>query len=97
MPKCMGNDIIAEKEVRTVLDELKTAKRIVGIKQLRRALSSGTVRKVFLAEDADPRLTEPLEALCESLGVSCVLVPQMLDLGNACGIDVGAAAAGILR
>ena len=80
-----------------MLDELKTAKRIVGIKQLRRALSSGNVRKVFLAEDADPRLTEPLESLCESLGVSCVLVPQMHELGNACGIDVGAAAAGILR
>ncbi len=80
-----------------MLDELKTAKRIVGIKQLRRALSSGDVRKVFLAEDADPRLTESLEILCESQGIPCVFVPKMHELGNACGIDVGAAAAGILR
>ena len=38
-----------------MLDELKSAKKVVGVKQLRRALNAGTVRKAFLAEDADPR------------------------------------------
>ena len=80
-----------------MLDELKTARRIIGIKQLRRALSSGSVRKVFLAEDADPRLTEPVQILCETQGIPFVYVPKMHELGKACAIDVGAAAAGILR
>ena len=80
-----------------MLDELKSAKKVVGIKQLRRALSSGIVRKVFLAGDADPRLTEPLADACEAQGVSVEFIPAMKELGTACGIDVGAAAAGILR
>lgn len=80
-----------------MLDELKAAGKVVGIKQLRRALSSDSVRKVFLAEDADPRLTEPLLEQCHGLGVCVETIPAMKELGRACGIDVGAAAAGILR
>ena len=80
-----------------MLDELKSAKKVVGVKQLRRALNAGTVRKAFLAGDADPRLTEPLAEQCAALGVECVPVPSMKELGKAAGIDIGAAAAGILR
>ncbi len=80
-----------------MLDELKAARKIVGIKQLRRALSSGSVRKVFLAADADPRLTDPIAESCFDFDISCEMIPSMQELGRACGIDVGAAAAGILR
>ncbi len=80
-----------------MLDELKGARKVVGIKQLRRALGAGSVRKAFLADDADPRLTEPLAELCESLGVESERVGSMKELGKAAGIDIGAAAAGILR
>ena len=80
-----------------MLDDLKNAKKVVGVKQLRRALNTGSVRKAFLAEDADPRLTEPLAEQCAALGVECVPVPSMKELGKAGGIDIGAAAAGILR
>ena len=77
-----------------MLDELKTAtSKVVGIKQLRKALTSGTAKKVFLAEDADPMLTEPLAELCRKSHIQCAWVPSMKDLGRACGIDVGAAAA----
>ena len=48
-----------------MLDELKGARKVIGLKQLRRALGAGSVRKVFLADDADPRLTEPLAEQCE--------------------------------
>ena len=80
-----------------MLDELKGARKVVGVKQLRRALNAGTVRKAFLAEDADPRLLEPLRELCESRDVACEAAPSMKELGRAAGIDIGAAAAGILR
>ena len=43
-----------------MLEELNYAARIVGVKQLRRALADGRVRKVFLADDADPALTDPI-------------------------------------
>ena len=43
----------------TMFEELKTAKKVVGVKQLRRALNDHLARTVFLACDADPALTEP--------------------------------------
>ena len=43
-----------------MLDELKTAEKVVGIKQLRKALAAGKAKTVFIAEDADPLLTEPI-------------------------------------
>ena len=75
------------------LQELDRTKIVVGAKQLRKALLAGRARHVFLAQDADPGLTEPIEALCREHSVQCVWVPSMAQLGSACGIEVGAAAA----
>ena len=66
---------------------------VVGAKQLKKAILSGAARQVFLAQDADPAVTEPLEALCRQYEIPCVSVRSMADLGKACRIDVGAAAA----
>ena len=79
-----------------MLEELKQGNTVVGIKQLRRALNGGKVKKVFLAEDADPALTAPIAQLCAGLGVKCEAVQSMRALGAACGISVGAAAAAVL-
>ena len=75
------------------LAELAGKRFVVGAKQLRKALQKGTVRCVFLAENADPAITEPIAAACEKDQISCAWVRSMQDLGKACGIDVGAAAA----
>ena len=72
---------------------LKGKRLVVGTKQLRKALENGRAKWVWLAENADPAITEPLEALCQSACVSYTWVPNKEDLGNACGIEVGAAAA----
>ncbi len=66
---------------------------IVGAKQLRKALNRGGVDRVFLARDADTAITVPLEQLSLRTGVECIWVEKMSDLGRACGIDVGVAAA----
>ena len=78
------------------LEELRNHPFIVGTKQLRKALLRGGVRRVFLARDADPAVTEPLAEACEQAGAEYVWVAKMTDLGRACGIDVGAAAAATL-
>ena len=75
---------------------LANCKVIVGAKQLRKALTNGKATKVFLAKNADPAITDPLEALCLTNHVPCLWVSTMLDLGCACGIDVGAAAAAVV-
>jgi large subunit ribosomal protein L7A len=73
--------------------ELSRKKIVVGAKQLRKALNSGLARKVYLAQNADPAITEPIEALCQLKSVEYAWVKSMTDLGHACGIEVGAAAA----
>ena len=75
------------------LAELAGKKIVVGAKQLRKALSTGRAKAVWLAVNADPAMTLPLEELCKTNGIPCAWVCSMQDLGKACGIDVGAAAA----
>jgi large subunit ribosomal protein L7A len=76
-----------------ILAEISHHKMVVGAKQLRKALESGRANRVLLARNADPAITEPIEALCQKHHIECAWVPNMLDLGKACGIEVGAAAA----
>ena len=80
-----------------MLEKLKTARKVVGIKQLRRALADRSAEVVFLAKDADPALIEPLLAQCRENGVQTVCDVTMRELGKACGIAVGSAAAAIVR
>ena len=76
-----------------LLSELSLSRTVVGAKQLRKALQRGTARKVVLAQNADPAITEPIEAMCREFHIEFAWVPNMMDLGKACGIEVGAAAA----
>ena len=78
------------------LKMLSGQNRVVGAKQIRKALNTGKAQKVFLAKNADPALTEPLAAVCQQNRVECVWVRSMTELGNACGIEVGAAAAAVV-
>ena len=68
---------------------------VIGARACKRALNTGTAQTVFLAEDADPWVTEPIAGLCRERNVECLWVRAMRSLGQACGIDVGAAAAAI--
>ena len=79
-----------------MLTDLKTAKKVTGAKQVTRALKHGSASRVFLAENADPRVTEPVQALCQEHGVEIETVPTMAELGTACGIAVGSAVAAMI-
>ena len=79
-----------------MLKELTAKKKVVGLKQTRRAVTEGCAEKVYVARDADPALTEPLLLLCRSKGVCAEEVRSMKELGQACAIAVGTAAAAVL-
>lgn len=66
---------------------------VVGAKQLRKTLQNRQARLVYLAQDADPAITAPLELRCQTEHIPYVWIPTMRELGSACGIEVGAAAA----
>ena len=85
------NDVIMA--ISQVSAEFAESKFIVGAKQLKKALKNGTAKKVFLACNADPAVTEPLAELSSQHSVAVAWVRSMTDLGHACGIEVGAAAA----
>ena len=79
-----------------VLQNLSGRNLVVGAKQLKKAVKAGRARYVFLAENADPAVTEPLEALCTANHIQITWVPSMAELGRVCGIEVGAAAAAVV-
>lgn len=76
--------------------DLSGKRLAVGIKQLKKAVLSGGAKAVFLAENADPALTQPLAELCAGQNIHITWVHSMAELGRACGIEVGAAAAAAL-
>ena len=80
-----------------MLTELTQGTKVVGAKQVKRALEAGTARKVFLARDADPRITDPIAALCADRGVEQECDGSMKELGRACGIAVGATVAALVE
>ena len=80
-----------------MLEELSSKDKVVGLKQVQRAVSAGRAGRVFLACDADPRLPEPMEALCRASGIDVVTDYTMAQLGRACSIAVGTAAAAPLE
>ena len=85
IPKCGIPADLAQKRV------------VVGAKQLKKAVLNGRAKYVFLALNADPAITEPLEELCLGRNIQISWVASMADLGSACGIEVGAAAAAVVN
>lgn len=81
-----------------MIEQLKeTRHKVVGTKQTLKALEKGEALAVFVARDADAKVTGPVIALCEARGVELHYVESMLELGKLCGIKVKAATAAILK
>ena len=80
------------------LEALKQAEqRTVGVKQTEKAVVRKAAQMVYIANDADERVTGKLFALCQEHNVPTVTTENMLEIGRACGISVKAAAAAILK
>ncbi len=78
------------------LEELKSCAFAVGLKETMRALEKGEAVHVFIASDADRRISEPLREACVSKKVPVTADFSKKELGKACGIKVKAAAACVL-
>ena len=80
-----------------MLEELRAAEKVVGVKQSRRAVRDALAQQVFLACDADPALTDPIEEQCGAASVPVSREFTMKELGQAAGIHVGAAVVTLLK
>ncbi|MGG3468832.1 50S ribosomal protein L7ae-like protein [Neobacillus pocheonensis] len=76
---------------------LQAQKTIIGTKQTVKALKEGKVQELFIATDAEPKVTAKVIEEALGLDVPIQYVDSMKKLGKACGIEVGAAAVAIIR
>lgn len=78
------------------LEVLKNSNKVIGIKQVTKTVQKNLAKEVFIALDAEDKVTVPLRELCAAQAVEIVEVATMLELGRACGIEVGSATAATL-
>ena len=62
------------------LETLAAMPHVTGVKQVTKAVNRGQAACVFLACDADDRVTKPLASLCEEVGISLVRTATMAEL-----------------
>ena len=80
------------------LKDLETAHiKKIGIKQSLKVITSGNAKALFIAKDAEQHVVRSILRLAEDKNVLIVYVEDMLTLGKACNIDVGAATAVIVK
>ena len=78
-------------------EERRSGTLRIGTKQTTKAVENGSARQVYVARDADPKLTGKIISLANKMGVEVVYVDSMKMLGRACGIEVGAAMAAVVN
>lgn len=71
--------------------------KTVGTKQTLKALEKGIAKVVYIAEDAEHHVVEPVIGICEAKDIPIVRVDSMKLLGEICAIDVGCATASIIE
>ena len=76
--------------------ELASQEKVVGVKQSRKAIREGRVKRVYLACDADPAITTPVAETCQAAGIPAEESYTMAQLGTACRITVGASVVAVL-
>jgi large subunit ribosomal protein L7A len=80
-----------------MLSDLRNGEKLVGANQAKKAVKTGRARAVFIARDAETRVTAPILAQCRASGVAVEEADTMKALGEACGIEVGASVAALLK
>ena len=86
-----------EKGGQDRLQALEGASRVVGTRQVLRGIQSGSLRAVYVANDADTFLYQRIVRAAEAAGIPVIRVQSMKELGQACGVSVSTAAAGLTK
>lgn len=75
---------------------LSSCQKIVGAKEVKREILKGNALKVYVAKNADLKVTMPIINLCEEKEICLEYVENMKTLGKSFGIGINAACAAIL-
>lgn len=80
-----------------MLEKLRNSQKVVGTRRLLRAVQAGEISEVYLAKDADLFIVRQVRDACNRANVRMIEVDTMKQLGEACGVDVKTASAGIRK
>ena len=80
-----------------MLEKLRNSDKVVGTRRLVRAVLAGEISEVYLAQDADLYIVRQVRQACSEAGVRMVEVDTMKELGQACGVEVKTASAGLKK
>ena len=80
-----------------MLTALKGGPRVVGTKETLRVIKEGRAYQIFLADDVDKSIKDKIYKAAETSNINVNIVDSKLKLGRACGIDVAAASAALLK
>ena len=80
-----------------MLEKLRNSDKVVGTRRLVRAVQAGEISQVYLAKDADLFIVRQVKDACNQANVRIFEVDTMNELGEACGVDVKTASAGIRK
>lgn len=80
-----------------MLEKLRRGDRVVGARRLAKAIEAGQISMAFVALDADLLVTKKVVELARQRNLPLVEVDSMKALGEAAGVEVPTAAAGIRK
>ena len=79
------------------MENLKSTPKVVGMKQVLRGLKDGSLKSVYVANDADTFLYQRVVRAAEAANIPVTRVASKQELGKASGVEVAAATVGLLR
>jgi len=80
-----------------MLEKLNDSLKVVGTRRLLRAIGAGEISVAYIARDADLYIVRQVRQACNEAGVRMIEVETMKELGQACGVEVKTASAGLKK
>ncbi len=80
-----------------MVSRLNVDNKVVGTKQVKRAINNEEAEIVYVAKDADGKIIDEILRACDEKQIEIIYVDSMEKLGEACKIDVNAATAALLK
>jgi large subunit ribosomal protein L7A len=74
----------------------KNPAKVIGLKQVLRAIDEGAIGCVIVAEDCDEAYNEKVLRAVKGKGIEFLTVGSKTELGNLCAIDVACGIVGLL-
>ncbi len=80
-----------------IVYHFEDTKKIVGTKQTLRQLEKNNVKVLFVAKDADDKVTGQAVELAKANNVQVKYIDTMCELGKQCNVEVKTAIAAIIE